>query len=121
MPFQYSQTFWKIIGTFGKFSISNNKYFKVFHLHEGVFIPFHCFFFVRYGEIQTYDFNFTSSLLMQKGTNQPQIHNTTCVKYQLTRLEKFTNYKEKVNYDVHMRKTKKKNSTIHELTHRVVF
>jgi len=40
MPFQYSQTFWKIIGTFGKFTISDDKYFKVFHPPEGVGIPF---------------------------------------------------------------------------------
>ena len=80
MPFQYSQTFWKIIGTFGKFNISIDKYFKVFHLHEGVFIIFYCFFVLRDGEIQTHDFNFTCSLILQNGTNQPQ---RMCIRPQL--------------------------------------
>ena len=100
MPFQYSQTFWKITGTFGKFAISNNKYFKVFHLHEGVFIPFHCFFFVRYGGIQAYDFNFTSSLLIQKGTNQPQYN---LCEISIDSLREITNYQEKDNYNVTLR------------------
>jgi len=60
----------------GKNTVSNNKYFKAFHIRESVSIPFY-YLDVGYRKIQTDNFDFTSSLLEQEARIN---HNTSICK-----------------------------------------